>query len=145
MPQEESRHQRKGKVKSLLLTGLARPRTGSRAPRTSCCSARRHRGPPRHPSCTPVTRAFAGAALAAASEGRGGRVIPQPLEASGCQTWGCPPQAPHPHPSGEGDLFPSLPNWNAEHIFPETQGEFYSSAALIKQAVVGQPEKIIPA
>lgn len=51
----------------------------------------------------------------------------------------------------EGDLFPSVPNWNAEHIFSETQHHTcylvsvssMSATLVIKQAVVSQPKNII--
>lgn len=96
-------------MKSLLLIGLAKPRTGSRAPRTSCCSARRHCGlpptPPPTSSYTPITRTFSGAALAAGFEGWGGWVIPQLPEHLGARPGGVLPKLLTPTPSGKESYF----------------------------------------
>lgn len=138
----------KGKDEILLITSACQAKGRKQGPRSSCLPASQPLWLTLPPSCA-VTRASAGATLAASLKEWGWLGEASAAGVSVCQAWWCPPQ--HPHPLEKG-LTSSVPNRNAEQIFPRDTAshlplslcELYSLATLsIKQAVTGQPENRI--
>lgn len=138
---KKSRHEGKGKIKSLLSIVLAKPSTGSGRPRNQLLLSQPAFTPvPARPSSLlPSLQPVQEPHWLPVLKGGGGQVMLSCCSVS-VPELGIPSASPSPLPLQRRGLGSQSSKWNAEHIFPETQCH---TCHLVSVRSIVQPHQLL--